>query len=145
MDSTQHKFIQALNNINSVSNLDINKDNFFKDDDVELTGSFMVGNKYYSFFYSESNPLISFNINIQFIYLPKEDELLTYKRLNNFNRKNLGIKASIINQPNEDLVIDFAYGFIGMQEICKGQDIDLNTPVILIDYAYEKLLTDYVV
>ncbi|HDU3036684.1 TPA: hypothetical protein RFJ58_005519, partial [Klebsiella pneumoniae subsp. pneumoniae] len=70
-----------------------------------------------------------------------KENLHLYQALNNFNKKSIAIKASIlqIDKKNKELTVEFSYGFLEDMEFSKEKDLDLRPAVSILAMVPEKL------
>ncbi|HBT6784791.1 hypothetical protein J7U69_22720 [Escherichia coli] len=142
MKEKQNRILNALNKISDVSNIQTDT-NDISDEKVLSIGDFDIDSMHYSFFYSEGHPLIIGELTVAFTYekVKFTENLHLYQALNNFNKKSIAIKASIlqIDKKNKELTVEFSYGFLEDMEFSKEKDLDLQPAVSILAMVPEKL------
>lgn len=145
MKEKQNRIINALNKISEVSNIKTDT-NEISDDKVLSIGDFDIDSMHYSFFYSEGHPLIIGELTIVFTYekVTFKENLQIHQALNNFNKKSIAIKASIleINKKDKELTIEFSYGFLEDLEFSKDKELDLRAATSILAMVPERLSSE---
>lgn len=142
MKEKQNRILSALNKLSEVSNIQTDT-NDISDEKVLSIGDFDIDSMHYSFFYSEGHPLIIGELTVAFTYekVTFKENLQIYQALNNFNKRSIAIKASIleINKKNKELTVEFSYGFLEDIEISKEKELDLLPATSILALVPEKL------
>lgn len=90
-------------------------ENIGSDDDGIESGDFEFNKGFYSFIYSAGDTLAILEITYSFIFQGVEDchSIDIYRAVNEFNKRNVAIKASIIKKDKDGEVnIEFTYGVL---------------------------------
>lgn len=140
------RLIAELESIDGVSNIEI-------DDDVEdkdlASGDFEFNEGYYSFILSGGAVLSILEISYSFTfeeYKTEKENFKTYISVNDFNRKSVAIKASVLKtKKKEELNVEFTYGVLNGTKGCESP-YDLEPAINILQMApltMSKLLTKH--
>jgi len=129
------RIIKSLKKIDDVINIDTEV-NEVGDEKEKVIGSFDYDECHYSFFYSESSPLIISEISLSFTYedVVADSEINIYKSIDEFNKYSFAIKASIIelNIETKEISIDFSSGSLLDPSFIGESLIDLHGSITIL-------------
>lgn len=145
MTVKKSKMVKSLEKIQGVTNLSIDL-NEVNEGRTKIMGNFDYAELHYSFFYSESPPLIISEISLSFSYeeVSFSSELNIYKAIDTFNSNSLAIKASILEMDTikKELMIEFSCGsLLDPDTLGKGL-IDLHPSIVILNRIPLKLSTE---
>lgn len=142
MKNNESRMLNALKNINEISNIQVETSEHSEDKILDI-GDFDIDGVHFSFFYSEGKPLIISELSMAFTYekVNFKESLQIYQALNEFNKKSIAIKASVlkINKKEREVTVEFSYGILQDIELSKDIPLDLQPALSILSLVPEKV------